>query len=122
MRNALACSSPFASFRLQAQCTRLKSSSTRPTCGPFRKGSITTILYDAIFGCCASYPGTDRTKLGAWFRDYEITPNLRFAARSASRREIEQAFDRTERLRVLMTTSASLAPAELRAAFKAALQ
>lgn len=72
---------------------------------------------DAIFGCCLNYPGKDRVKLGAWFRAYEITPNLPFSARTASRQRIEQSFTRTDNLRRFMTSASSLEPAQLKAAF-----
>lgn len=74
-------------------------------------------LCDAVFGCCTGYPGTDRVALAAWFRSHEVAPNLPYAAGYSSRREIELALERTDRLRRFMPTAASQSATDRRTAF-----
>ena len=87
--------------------------------GHLARSLIDTVpdLCDTIFGCCAGYPGKDRVQLAAWFRQFEVKPNLPYSAGFSSRREIENALDRTNRLRRFMPRASSHSAAELKAAF-----
>jgi hypothetical protein len=87
--------------------------------GHLARSLIDTVpdLCDTIFGCCAGYPGKERLELAAWFRRFEVKPNLPYSAGFSSRREIERALDRTDRLRRFMPTASSRSAAELKAGF-----
>jgi hypothetical protein len=87
--------------------------------GHLARSMIGTVpdLCDAIFGCCTGYPGRDRVELAAWFRQFEVRPNLPYSAGFSSRREIENALDHTDRLRRFMPGASSCSAAELKAAF-----
>ncbi len=72
---------------------------------------------DAVFGCCAGYPGVAEPGFGAWLAAHEVPSQLPFAARTNGRREIEIALDRQARFRAFLPKASKLSPAELRAAF-----
>lgn len=87
--------------------------------GHLARSMITTAptQCDAVFGCCVDYPGLDPLGLAAWFRRFEVAPNLAFSAGFWSRSDIEQALDHSDRLRRFMPQAAALSAADLRAAF-----
>ena len=87
--------------------------------GHLARSMITTAptQCDAVFGCCVDYPGLDPLGLAAWFRRFEVVPNLAFSAGLWSRGDIEQALNHSDRLRRFMPQAAALSAADLRAAF-----
>jgi hypothetical protein len=87
--------------------------------GHLARSLIDTVpdLCDAVFGCCEEYPGTDRVELAAWFRRYDVRPNLPYASGFSSRREVDSALARAEKLRRFMPTTRTSSAADLKATF-----
>lgn len=75
---------------------------------------------DAVWGCCADYPGSDRAeRLTRWFQNHAVEAQLAFRTHDASREQIVSALDRRERLRAFAARPKGEDPSELLAAFRA---
>lgn len=78
-----------------------------------------TAACDAVWGCCADYPGSGRAEqLTAWLQRHAVEAQLAFRTHDASREQIVSAIDRRRRLKDFAARARGDSPSELLEAFR----